>query len=292
MNGRLALVIGIAIAALVVITQTFFIVRQNEFAIVLQFRDIVRTDLQPGLHAKIPFINQVQKYERRVMTRNYPAEQFLTSEGKILNVDFYVKWRIADVGQFFRATGGLEEVAASRLAPIVKDGLKGVIATRTIQQVVAAERAEFISNIVKVAGAPVAQLGIQLVDVRVKRIDLPDEVSESVFNRMRQEFARQAAQLRAEGEEQAIRIRAQADLQRTELLSAAARDAEKVRGEGDAKAAEIFARATQRNPEFFSFYRSMQAYRRAVGKEGDVLVLSPDSHFFRYMQQPGGAAAR
>lgn len=288
MNGRLALVLGIAIGALVLITQTFFIVRQNEFAIVLQFRDIVRTETEPGLKVKIPFINQVQKFERRVMTRNYPAEQFLTSEGKILNVDFYLKWRIADVAQFYRATGGLEEAAASRLAPIVKDGLKGVIATRTIQQVVAAERAEFINSIVKGAGASVAQLGIQLVDVRVKRIDLPDDVSDSVFNRMRQEFARQAAQLRAEGEEQAIRIRAEADRQRTELLSAAARDAEKVRGEGDATAANIFARATQGNAEFFAFYRSMQAYRRSVGREGDVLVLSPDSEFFRYMQQPGG----
>jgi modulator of FtsH protease HflC len=288
MNGRLALVLGILIGALVLITQTFFVVRQNEFAIVLQFRDIVRTETEPGLKVKIPFINQVQKFERRVMTRNYPAEQFLTSEGKILNVDFFLKWRIADVAQFYRATGGLEEAAASRLAPIVKDGLKGVFATRTIQQVVAAERSEFINSIVKGAGASVAQLGIQLVDVRVKRIDLPDDVSDSVFNRMRQEFARQAAQLRAEGEEQAIRVRAEADRQRTELLSAAARDAEKVRGEGDATAANIFARATQGNAEFFSFYRSMQAYRRSVGRENDVLVLSPDSEFFRYMQQPSG----
>jgi len=281
MNSRIAVVLGIAIAALVLITQTFFVVRQNEFAIVLQFRDIVRTETEPGLKFKIPFINQVQKFERRVMTRNYPAEQFLTSEGKILNVDFYLKWRIADVAQFYRATGGLEEAAANRLAPIVKDGLKGVIATRTIQQVVAAERAEFINNIVKVAGASVAQLGIQLVDVRVKRIDLPDDVSDSVFNRMRQEFARQAAQLRAEGEEQAIRIRAEADRQRTELLSAAARDAEKLRGEGDARAAAIFARATQGNPEFFAFHRSMQAYRRSLGKQGDILVIQPDGEFFK-----------
>jgi membrane protease subunit HflC len=288
MNGRIVSILGAAILAIVVLSQTFFVVKQNEYAIVLQFRDIVSSDLEPGLHAKVPFFNEVEKFERRVMTRNYPAEQFLTSEGKILNVDFYVKWRIEDVAQFYRATGGLEEAAASRLAPIVKDGLKGVIATRTIQQVVAAERAEFINNIVKVAGASVKQLGIRLVDVRVKRIDLPDDVSDSVFNRMRQEFARQAAQLRAEGDEQAIRIRAEADRQRTELLSAAARDAEKVRGEGDAKAAEIFARATQKNPEFFSFYRSMQSYRRTLGRDGDIMVLSPEGQFFKYMQQPGG----
>jgi membrane protease subunit HflC len=290
MNGRIVGILVAALAVLLLVSQTFFTVRQNEYAIVLQFRDIVGSDYAPGLHAKIPFINQVQKFERRVMTRNYPAEQFLTSEGKILNVDFYVKWRIADVQQFYRSTGGLEDAAAGRLAEIVKDGLKGVIATRTIQQVVAAERSEFIANIVKVAGEPVKQLGIQLVDVRVKRIDLPDDVSDSVFNRMRQEFARQAAQLRAEGEENAIRIRAEADRQRTELLANASRDAEKVRGEGDAKAAEIYARATASNPEFFTFYRSMQAYRRSLGREGDVFVVSPDSgQFFKYMQQPGGA---
>lgn len=290
MNARIVAVLVGVLVALVVVSKSFFVVRENEYAIVLQFRDIVGSDYAPGLHVKIPFMNQVQKFERRVMTRNYPAEQFLTSEGKILNVDFYVKWRIADVEQFYRSTGGLEEAAASRLAENVKDGLKGLIATRTIQQVVAAERSEFIANIVKVAGEPVKQLGIQLVDVRVKRIDLPDDVSDSVFNRMRQEFARQAAQLRAEGEETAIRIRAQADRQRTELLANAARDAEKMRGEGDAKAAEIFARATAGSPEFFTFYRSMQAYRRALGREGDLFVVSPnDGQFFKYMQQPGGA---
>ncbi|MCZ8132250.1 MAG: protease modulator HflC [Steroidobacteraceae bacterium] len=288
MNGRIGAIIGGLLAVAIVLSQTFFVVRQNEFAIVLQFRDVVRTDLEPGLHFKIPFINQVQKFERRVITRNFPAEQFLTSEGKILNVDFYVKWRIVDADRFFRATGGLEEAGANRLGEIVKDGLKGVIAQRTIQQVVAAERAEFINNIVKVAGQPVQQLGLQLVDVRVKRIDLPDDVTDSVFARMRQEFARQAAQLRAEGEEQAIRIRAEADRSRTEILSAAQRDAEKIRGEGDAAAAQIFARATAGNPEFFSFYRSMQAYRRALGREGDIMVLSPEGQFFRYMQQPGG----
>ena len=288
MNGRVGAILGGLLAVVIVLSQTFFVVRQNEFAIVLQFRDVVRTGLDPGLHAKIPFINQVQKFERRVVTRNFPAEQFLTSEGKILNVDFYVKWRILDADRFFRATGGLEEAGANRLGEIVKDGLKGVIAQRTIQQIVAADRAEFINNIVKVAGQPVQQLGLQLVDVRVKRIDLPEDVTGSVFARMSQEFARQAAQLRAEGEEQAIRIRAEADRSRTEILSAAQRDAEKIRGEGDARAAEIFARATAGNPEFFSFYRSMQAYRRALGREGDVMVLSPEGQFFRYMQQPGG----
>ncbi len=288
METRTVAIAGSALAAVLLLLQSVFVVKETEFAIKLQLRELMRSDYGPGLHFKVPLLQAVEKFEKRVMTRNYPEEQFLTSEGKILNVDFYVKWRIADVSQYYRSTGGSEEAAAARLAEVVKDGLKGTIARRTIQQVVAAERAELIADVLTSAGSSVRQLGITLVDVRVKRVGLPDDVSESVFNRMRQDFARQAAQLRAEGEEQAIRIRAEADRQRTEILSGAARDAEKMRGEGDAKSASIFAAATQRNPEFFAFYRSMQAYRKSVGRAGDVLVLSPDSHFFKYMQQPGG----
>ena len=198
-----------------------------------------------------------------------------------------MKWRIADVAQYYRATGGVEEVAAARLAEIVKDGLKGTIARRTIQQVVAAERSELIGDVQASAANGVKQLGIALIDVRVKRIDLPDDVSDSVFKRMEQDFARQAAQLRSEGEEQAIRIRAESDRQRTQILSEAARDAEKTRGEGDAKAAAIYAAAAGRSAEFFSFYRSLQAYRKTLGREGDVMVISPDSQFFKYLKDPG-----
>ncbi len=284
-------IVIIAVAILVGLTlgQSLFTVRETEFAINLQLGELVRSDYAPGLHAKVPLLQGIAKFEKRVMTRNYPAEQFLTSEGKILNVDFYVKWRIADVSQYYRSTGGSEDTAAARLAEVVKDGLKGTIAKRTIQQVVAAERAELIADVLNFAGSSVKQLGITLVDVRVKRIELPDDVSDSVFNRMRQDFARQAAQLRAEGEEQAIKIRAESERQRTEILSGAARDAEKMRGEGDAHAANIFASATGKNAEFFAFYRSMQAYRKSVGHEGDVMVLSLDGQFFKYMQQPGGA---
>jgi membrane protease subunit HflC len=235
----------------------------------------------------VPFINNVRTFDRRVLTRNYPSEQFLTSEGKILNVDFYVKWRISDVSQYYQSTNGDEEMAARRLAEIVKDGLKGVIARRTIQQVVAAQRAEFIGDILDVAGESVRQLGITLVDVRVKKIDLPDDVLDSVFNRMRQDFARQAAQLRAEGDELAQTVRAAADRERTELLAEATREAEKIRGEGDAKAAAIYSGVYQRNSEFYAFHRSLQAYRKALGKPDDIMVIAPDSDFFRYMNKPG-----
>ena len=285
-NRILALLLVVGVLAFLG-TKTFFQVNETELAIKFRFGEIVQTDYAPGLHVMIPLINDVRKFDRRVLTRNYPSEQFLTSEGKILNVDFYVKWRISDVGQYYQSTNGDEEAAARRLAEIVKDGLKGVIARRTIQQVVAAQRAEFIGDIVQVAGASVQQLGITLVDVRVKKIDLPDDVLDSVFNRMRQDFARQAAQLRAEGDELAQTVRAAADRERTELLAQAMREAEKIRGEGDARAASIYAGVYQKNPEFYAFHRSLEAYRKSLGKSEDILVLSPDSEFFRYMNQPG-----
>lgn len=287
MNTRLLpTLLGLALATWLV-SGILFQVNETELALKLRFGEIVKADYTPGLHFMIPVVNDVRKFDKRVLTRNYPSEQFLTSEGKILNVDFYVKWRVADVSQYYQATGGVEEAAAVRLAEIVKDGLKGVIAKRTIQQVVAAERSELIGDILQFAGEPVGQLGLTLVDVRVKRIDLPDEVSDSVFNRMRQDFARQASQLRAEGDEQAQRIRAEAERTRTELLAAAYRDAEKIRGEGDAVAADIYAKTYGRYPEFYAFHRSLQAYRKSLGQPNDVLVIAPDGEFFKYLKQPG-----
>lgn len=288
MDTRTLVALGSGIAVVLLAANTMFVVNQNELAIRSEFGKIIEADYEPGLHFKLPLVNDVRRFDKRVLTRNYPAEQFLTSEGKILNVDFYVKWRITDVAQYFRATSGNEESAAARLAEIVKDGLKGVIAKRTIQQVVAAQRTELIGDMLAFAGTSVQQLGVTLVDVRVKRIDLPDDVSESVFNRMRQDFARQATQLRAEGQEQATRIRAEAERQRVEIVANAQRDAEKIRGEGDANAAAIYAGAYQKAPEFYAFHRSMQAYRKSLGRDGDVLVIAPEGEFFRYMKQPGG----
>ncbi len=275
-----ALVVGVLLIAMATFT-----VRETELAIKFRFGEIVRADYKPGLHFKMPFYHKVDKFERRVTTRNYPSEQFLTSEGKILRIDFYIKWRIADVSRYYIATGGSEDIAAVRLGSIVKDGIKGVIARRTIQQVVAAERTEFTGEILKAAESNTAELGLQLVDVRVKKIDLPEEVSESVFLRMRQDFDRQAKRLRAEGAENAEKLRAEADRQRTELLAQAYREAQIIRGEGDARSAEIYARAFSRNAEFYSFYRSLQAYRESIGTDSDVLVISPDSEFFKYLKR-------
>jgi modulator of FtsH protease HflC len=287
MNRTLFQVVIALLVLLWIASASMFQVNETELAIKSRLKKIIATDFEPGLHFMVPGLESVQKFDRRVLTRNYPAEQFLTSEGKILNVDFYVKWRISDVERYYLATNGDEESAASRLAEIVKDGLKGVIAKRTIQQVVAAERSEFIGDILQFAGRSVNQLGLTLVDVRVKRIDLPDEVSESVYNRMRQNFARQASQLRAEGDEQAQRIRAEAERARTEVLAMGNRDAEVIQGEGDAKAAATYAAAYQRYPEFYSLHRSLQAYRKSIGLPNDVLVISPKGEFFKYLKQPG-----
>jgi membrane protease subunit HflC len=280
-------VITIGVLAIVA-SMTAFTVNESQLAIKFKLGEIVRTDYKPGLHFLVPLFNNVRKFDKRILTEDYPVEQFLTSEGKILRINFFVKWRISDVSQYYRSTaGGNEEVAARRLGEIVKDGLKGVIARRTIQQVVAAERSEFLGEVLKIAGTNVGGLGMSMVDVRVKSIELPEEVSESVFNRMRQDFARQAAQLRAEGSAISEQTRAEADRQRTEILANAYRDAEKVRGDGDAAAADIYAKAYGRNPEFYAFYRGLQAYRRSLGKQGDVLVIAPDGEFFKYLKDSG-----
>jgi membrane protease subunit HflC len=262
----------IAVAALALLfAMSAFTVRETEMAIKFRFGEIVRADYGPGLHFMTPFVNKVQKFDRRVLTGNVPPEQFLTSEGKILRIDFYMKWRISDVSTFYQATsGGDKRIAEGRLGAIVKDGIKGVIARRTIQQVVAAERAEFTGEILKLAEANARGLGLTLVDVRVKKIDL-----------------RQAKRLRAEGDENAEKLRAEADRQRIEILAEAYREAEGIRGEGDAKSAEIYARTYSRNADFYSFYRSMQAYRESIGTESDVLVISPDSEFFKYLNRSG-----
>ena len=285
MSGRGYLPLILVGAAILLFSMAAFTVRETELALKFRFGEIVRSDYQPGLHFLTPFVNNVVKFDKRILTEDYPAEQFLTSEGKILRIDFYIKWRIADVSRYYIGTGGSEDIAAVRLGSIVKDGIKGVIARRTIQQVVAAERTEFTGEILKSAESKVAELGVQLVDVRVKKIDLPEEVSESVFSRMRQDFDRQAKQLRAEGDENAEKLRAEADRQKTEIQANAYRESEMIKGEGDARSAEIYARAYSRNAEFYSFYRSLQAYDKSIGTDNDVLVIGPDSEFFKYLKR-------
>jgi membrane protease subunit HflC len=283
--GRLKLVGFVLILALVVGSMSVFVVDERERAIKFRFGEILRSDYEPGLHFKIPFINNVQFFPSRILTITNPQELFLTFEKKNLFVDFFIKWRIKDVANYYRATRGEEILAAQRLLEIVKDGIRSEFAKRTVPQVVTAERRELMDDMLSQAKTNALQLGIEVIDVRVKRIEFSDEVSESVFNRMRQERARTAAELRAEGAENAEQIRADADRQRTVILAEAYRDAEIVRGQGDAIAAETYANAYKKNAEFYRFYRSMEAYRRSIGTGNDILVLDSDSDFFRYMNK-------
>lgn len=292
MSSRATFLLLIVAAAAFILSMSLFTVDEREHAIKLRFGEIVRIDYEPGLHFKTPFVNTVRKFDNRVLTRNNPNEPFLTAEKKNLRVDFYVKWRITDVGQYFRATAGDERLATSRLLEIIKDGLRAQFARQTLQEVVTADRREVIEDLMGSAGVTARELGIQIIDVRVKTLDLPPDVSDSVFNRMRQERARVASQLRAEGAESAERIRSDADRQRTVTIAEAQRDAQRIRGIGDARAADIYAEAFGRDRGFYDFWRSMQAYRTSIGRGEDVLVIEPDGEFFRYLKDPMADQAR
>jgi membrane protease subunit HflC len=266
-------------------TMSIFYVDERELAVKFRFGEIRKADFEPGLHVQIPIINNVQFFPRRILTITNPQELFLTFEKKNLFVDFFIKWRINDISTYYRATRGEELLAAQRLLEIVKDGIRSEFAKRTVPEVVTAERRELMDDMLSKARTNAKQLGIEVIDVRVKRIEFSDEVSESVFNRMRQERARTASELRAEGAENAEQIRADADRQRTVILAEAYRDAEIIRGQGDAIAAETYANAFGKNQEFYRFYRSMEAYKRSIGGGNDILVLDSDSEFFQYMNQ-------
>ena len=283
-NIRLSLVV-LALVVIGILMSVYY-VDQRELAIKFRFGEIVASDLSPGLHFKIPVVNNVQFFPSRIQTITNPQELFLTREKKNLFVDFFIKWRINEVADYYRATRGEQLVASQRLLEMVKDGIRAEFAKRTVPEVVTAERRELMAEVLSKATSSAAQLGIDVVDVRVKRIEFSEDVSESVFNRMRQERARTAAELRAEGAENAEQIRADADRQRTVILAEAYRDAEIIRGQGDARSAEIYADAFQKNDEFYRFYRSIEAYRNSIGTENDILVLDSSGEFFQYLHEP------
>lgn len=277
----------IAAAAVVVLAMmSLFTVSETELAIRTQFSAIVGTDYKPGLHFKYPW-DQVVKFDKRILSQSYQGETFLTNDNRGLIVDFYMKWRVRDASNYFQATGGSEQIAGERLAEIVKDGIKSVVAQRTLGHIVTAERAAVTGDMFGNASRTVAGLGVELIDVRVQRIDLPEDVSTRVYESMKQNFAQKANRSRAEGQSSGVRIRAGAERQRTELLADAERDALRVRGAGDAQATQIYSKAYSRNPEFYAFYRSLQAYDRSLGKDNDVLVVTPDGEFFKYLKDAG-----
>jgi len=291
MSPRLNLLLIALVLTIIVVRMSVFTVDEREHALKFQFSEIVKADYAPGLHFKIPLIQKVLKYPNRILNYEDAEERFLTGEKKNLIVDYFVTWRIVDAAQYYRSVMGDEDRALDRLSAIVKEGIKAAISRRTVQEVVSADRSELMDQMLIEARSRSPELGIEVVDVRVKRIDLAEEVSESVYNRMREERRRTAAQLRAEGEEESTRIQADADRQRSVILAEAYRDAERIRGEGDASAAGIYAQAYSQDSDFYSFYRSMGAYRAALGRDQDVLVLKPDSDFFKFLQNRLGAPA-
>jgi membrane protease subunit HflC len=273
------------VALILAVRFSAFTVSEGQLAIKSVGGNIVDSDYAPGLHFRIPFVEEVSRFDKRIMTQLYPGERFLTREQEQLNVDFYVKWRIENLRRFYESTGGTEDVANARLGETIKDSIKSVVTQRTLQQVVTADRAEFTGAMMKNARPASEKLGIELVDVRITKIDLPQQVRESVYDRMRATFKAQAAKLRAEGVESSDRIKAEADKQQTQILADASRQASETRGQGDALASAVYGKSYSKDAEFYSFFRSMQSYRQSIGKDNDLLVISPDSAYFKYLKQ-------
>ena len=288
MSSRLFPWFFVVAGLLLFVAFSLFSVGETEYAIRTRFGAIIDTRYKPGLHLKWPW-DMVTKFDRRILSESYTGETFLTNDGRGLIVDFYVKWRVKDPATYSTAAAGSEGIAGQRLAEIVKDGIKSVIAQRTLQQIVSAERASVTNQMFGPASRNAEGLGIDLVDVRLQRIDLPDEVAARVYESMKQSFAKTANRLRAEGKQEDATIRSTAERQRTVILADAEREALKTRGEGDAAATQIYAHAYSHDPEFYAFYRSLQAYERSLGKESDLLVLTPDGEFFRFLKDAGRA---
>jgi membrane protease subunit HflC len=288
MGSSIRLVLVLALALVVLGAFSMFQVGQWEKALLFRLGEIVSTDLKPGLHFKMPFINNVRKYDGRILTLDVDPERFLTVEKKNVIVDSFVMWRIADVGRYYTAVLGDERHAGQRLEQIIKDGMRGQFSKRTINEVVSGVRDEIMVQLTTDANRQAKAIGIEIVDVRVKRVDLPAEVSNSVYRRMQAERARVAKEFRSQGAEEAEKIRADADRQRQVLIANAYRDAEQTRGQGDARAAEIYANAYNKDKEFYSFYRSLQAYKQSFQQGQDMMLLQPDGEFFEYFNGAKG----
>ncbi len=267
---------------------SIFTVDERQEAILFQFGEIIEADYEPGIHFKIPFVNNVRKFDNRILTIDQKPERFLTQEKKDLIVDSYVKWRIKDVVQYFKTTQGDELTAGRLLYENINNGLRNEFGKRTIQEVISGDRTQIMGVMTEQAAERAKSLGIEVVDVRVKKVDYPERVSNSVFQRMRAEREREARDFRSKGHEASERIQADADRQRSILIAEAYRDSEIVRGEGDARATEIYAKAFSKDQEFYKFYRSITAYTKNFSSAGDVILLQPDSDYFRYFKDPSG----
>ena len=286
-TGKLSGVVVLGIA-LIVVGLSAFTVNERELAIKLQLGRIVKADYNPGLHFKWPFIQNVRKFPRRIMTISDRPERVFTAENEAVQVDFFVKWRIADPVRFYTSTGGSQEVANGRLSEIIKNAIVTEFGKRSVSEAISLERQELMRDMLTMAASTAEDLGVRLIDFRVKQVEFMDEVRTSVYAQMSAERSRIAAERRAEGRAAAEERRAGADKERTVILADAYRDSQVVRGQGDAKAAEIYANAYNKDPEFYAFYRSIDAYKKSLGREGDVLVLDPKNEFFRYLNRSDG----
>jgi modulator of FtsH protease HflC len=287
MNNRLGIALAGVLAVMALVSMTLFTVDQRERAIVFQLGQVKEVITAPGLHVKWPLIQNVRFFDARILTLDTPdAERYITSEKKNLLVDTFVKWKINDARQYYISVGD-EVQAQTRISQTVNATLREEVGKRTVHEVVSEDRNEIMNTVRERANQDAKRIGVEIIDVRLKRVDLPQEVSESVYKRMDAERKSVANQLRSEGSSEAERIRAEADKEREVIIANAYKEAQRIKGEGDAKAAAAYAQAFGRNPEFYAFYRSLEAYRSSFKNRSDVLVLEPNSDFFKYLKGPG-----
>lgn len=289
MSNKGMLFVILLLVAAIGFASSAYVVNETERAVKLKFGEVVAADVKPGLHFKWPIINQIRKFDARLQTLNAPAERYLTVEKKSLIVDSYAKWRVTDVQKYYTATNGEEMRANALLAQRINAGLRNEFGALDMHEVVSGKRDELMESLTtKINKVAINQFGIQVVDIRVKQVDLPKDVRQSVFDRMNTEREREAREHRSRGREMAEGIRASADREKIILESEAYRDAEILKGEGDAKASEIYANAYQRNSEFYAFWRSLKAYEESFSDKSDLMLLKPESEFFRYLKDPKG----
>jgi modulator of FtsH protease HflC len=288
MNSKFNLLAAIAVTVLIVLAMSIFSVDQRQYALVFQLGEVKRVITEPGLNFKIPMIQNVRFFDNRILTLdNNEPERFITSEKKNVLVDSFIKWRIVDPKLYYISVGGDEARAKTRLNQTVNAGLREEFGKRTVHDVISGERDQIMEDMRVKADADSRKIGVQIVDVRLKRVELPNEVSDAVYRRMEAERKRVANELRSEGAAEAEKIRADADRQREVIIADAYRDAQKIKGEGDAQATAIYAQAFNQNPDFYAFYRSLEAYRGSFRNKNDVLVVEPNSDFFKYMKGAG-----
>ncbi|MDN0081371.1 protease modulator HflC [Crenobacter sp. SG2305] len=281
------------IGAVLIASLSLFTVDQRQFAIVFQFGEVIDVIKQPGIHFKVPLLQNVRYFDRRIQTIDTEApELFNTREKKNVLVDSYVKWRVINVEQFYKSVGGNETAAVSRLRQTINDGLRAEFGQKTVADVISGQRDLVMDVVRKRADIDARKIGVEILDVRLKRVDFPDKISSSVYDRMQSERRTVASQLRSEGAADAEQIRADADRQREVILAEAYKQAQQLKGEGDAKAAQIYADAYGKSPEFYAFWRSMEAYKQSFKNKSDVLVLEPNSEFFKYFKNPQAGAGK